>query len=92
MIYPTVDTIGKGEFDRYSVTVAVAKAACLVKEEYSKQKEEAEKTIGNKGSDKSIYALISEELRDDKAIKTAIERIQNGTYEIVEPSKEEVEK
>ncbi len=87
MIYPTVDKIGKGEFDRYSVTVAVAKAACLVKDEYSKQKEEAEKLIGNKGSDKSIYALISEELRDDKSIKTAIDRIQSGTYEIVEPNK-----
>lgn len=89
MIYPTIDKIGKGEFDRYSVTVAVAKAACLVKDEYSKQKEDAEKIIGNKGSDKSIYALISEELRDDKPIATALERIQNGTYEIVEPEKKE---
>ena len=87
MIYPTVDTIGKGEFDRYSVTVAVAKAACLVKNEYSKQKEEAEKIIGNKGSAKSIHALISEDLRDDKSIKTAIERLQSGEYEIVEPEK-----
>ena len=91
MIYPTVDTIGKGEFDRYSVTVAVAKAACLVKDEYSKQKEEAERIIGNKGSDKSIYALISEELRDDKSIKTAIDRIKNGTYEIKDPSVKEAE-
>ena len=91
MIYPTVDTIGKGEFDRYSVTVAVAKAACLVKDEYSKQKEEAEKIIGNKGSDKSIHALISEELRDDKSIKTAIDRIRNGTYEIVDPSVKDAE-
>ena len=48
MIYPTVDTIGKGEFDRYSVTVAVAKAACLVKDEYSKQKEEAEAELEEK--------------------------------------------
>lgn len=89
MIYPTIDKIGNGAFDRYSMTVAVAKAACLVKDEYSKQKEDAEKIIGNKGSDKSIYALISEELREDKPIATAIERIQSGTYEIIEPEKKE---
>ncbi len=89
MIYPTADALGKGTFDRYSVTIAVAKAARMVTDEYTKEREEAEKKIGNKETDKSISALISEELRDNKAIKTAIDRISDGVYEITEP--EEVE-
>lgn len=89
MIYPTADTLGKGNFDRYSVTIAVAKAARLVTDEYTKEREEAEKKIGSKETDKSISALISEELRDNKAIKTAIDRLADGVYEITEP--EEVE-
>ena len=85
MIYPTIETLGSGQHDRYSVTMAVAKAARLVNEQYSKEKEEAERLIGSKGSDKSINALISEEIRDEKSVKIAIDRIQNGHYRIVEP-------
>ena len=91
MIYPTADTLGKGTFDRYSVTIAVAKAARMVTDEYTKEREEAEKKIGNKETDKSISALISEELRDNKAIKTAIDRISDGVYEISEPEVIEAE-
>ena len=86
MIYPTVYSIGKGTHDRYSVTIAVAKAARLVTDEYTKEREEAEKKISNKETDKSIAALISDELRDNKAIKTAIDRISTGVYEISDPA------
>lgn len=89
MIYPTADAIGKGTHDRYSVTIAVAKAARLVTDEYTKEREEAEKKISNKETDKSIHALISEELRDDKAIKTAIDRITAGVYSINDPEIEQ---
>ena len=89
MIYPTADALGKGAYDRYSVTVAVAKAARLVTDEYTKERSEAETKISNKETDKCIYNLISEELRDNKAIKTAIDRISTGVYEITEPEVEE---
>ena len=89
MIYPTADALGKGNFDRYSVTIAVAKAARLVTDEYTKERDEAERKIGNKETDKCIYNLISEDLRDNKAIKTAIDRIAEGVYEIKVPSMEE---
>lgn len=85
MIYPTIETLGGGVYDRYPITVAVAKAARLVNEQYSKEKEEAERLIGSKGSDKCINALISEEIRDEKAVKVAIDRLNSGYYRIVEP-------
>lgn len=86
MIHPTVEELGKKKHNRYSVTIATAKAARLVTEEYVEQRENAEKLISKKETDKSISALISKEIRDEKAILTAIKRLQNGEYEITDPS------
>ena len=47
------------------------------------------RAIANKETDKSIAALVSREFRDDKAVRTAINRLQSGEYEII-PDGEEV--
>ena len=84
MLYPTIKDLTKGEFNRYELSLATAKCARIVTDEYVKQREDAEKAqTGNKETDKPINALINKELRDEKAVKTAIKRIHEGEYEIV---------
>ena len=84
MIYPTINDLTKGEFNRYELSLATARCARIVTDEYVKQREDAEKSqTGNKETDKPINTLINKELRDEKAVKTAIKRIHDGDYVIV---------
>ena len=84
MLYPTINELTKGDFNRYELSLATARCARLVTDEYVKQREEAEKSqTGNKETDKPINTLISKELRDEKAVRTAIRRMHDGEYVIV---------
>ena len=84
MLYPTIKDLTKGEFNRYELSLATARCARIVTEEYVKQREEAEKSqTGNKETDRPINTMINKELRDEKAVKTAIKRIHEGDYVIV---------
>lgn len=84
MLYPTINELTKGNYNRYELSLATARCARLVTDEYVKQREDAEKSqTGNKETDKPINTLISKELRDEKAVKTAIRRIHDGEYVIV---------
>ena len=84
MLYPTIGELTKGEFNRYELSLATARCARIVTDEYTKQREGAEKSqTGNKETDKPINTLIDKELRDEKAVKTAIRRIHDGEYVIV---------
>ena len=87
MLYPTIDELTKGKFNRYELSMATAKCARLVTDEYVKQREDAEKSnTGNKETDKPINAMIDKELRDEKAVRTAIRRIHDEEYIIVSQS------
>ncbi len=84
MLYPTIGELTKGDFNRYELSLATARCARLVTDEYVKQREDAEKSqTGNKETDKPINTLINKELRDEKAVKTAIRRLHDGEYVIV---------
>lgn len=84
MIYPTINDLTKGDFNRYELSLATARCARIVTDEYVKQREEAEKQqTGNKDTDKPLNAMINKELRDEKAVRTAIKRIHDGEYVIV---------
>ena len=84
MIYPTINDLTKGDFNRYELSLATARCARIVTDEYVKQREEAEKQqTGNKDTDKPLNTMISKELRDEKAVRTAIKRIHDGEYVIV---------
>lgn len=94
MIYPTFSELTKDQFNRYQLAIATAKCARIVTDEYVKQRETAEKAVaGGKESDKSIVNMIDKELKDEKAVKIAINRIHKGEYQIVEcvPQVEETE-
>ncbi len=85
MLYPTINELTKGKFNRYELALATAKCARLITDEYVKQREMAEKSLtGNKEADKPLINMIDKEYRDEKAVKNAINRIHSGEYIIVD--------
>ena len=85
MIYPSIDDLTKGKYNRYELVIATAKCARIVTDEYVKQREVAEKLIANQETDKSLVSMIKREYRDEKAVKNAINRLHNGKFQIVLP-------
>ena len=96
MLHPTIKDLTKEEYNRYELTLATAKCARMLTDEYVKQRSEAEKSMtGNKESDRNLINNIDKDLKDEKAIKNAITRFYDGRYEIyreeaVETKAEEV--
>ena len=87
MITPTLEELqSEGKYNRYELVIATAKCARIVTEEYVSQRENAERMVANKETDKSLAALINREYRDQKAVRTAINRLHNKDYKIVEES------
>ena len=43
MLYPTINELTKGDFNRYELSLATARCARIVTDEYVKQREDAEK-------------------------------------------------
>ncbi len=84
MLHPTANELSK-DLNRYQLAIATAKCARMVTDEYVEQREAAEKSMtGNKETDKAAVTMIDRELKDEKAVKIAIERIYKGQYSIVE--------
>ena len=94
MIYPTINELTKGEYNRYEIALATAKCARMITNEYTRQRVEAERQMtGNKENDKPLTALIDKDVRDIKAVKLAIGRMHKGEYTIVhkDPAEQERE-
>ena len=85
MIYPSLEELKKqNHCNRYELAIATAKCARMITDEYVAQRENAERMVANKETDKSISSLIGKEYSDDKAVKTAVKRIYEGKYQIIE--------
>ena len=84
MIYPSIEDLTQGKYNRYTICIETAKCARLVTDEYVEQREIAEKMLANKETDKSLASMIKREIRDEKAVKTAIKRLYNGDFVICE--------
>ena len=83
MLHPTIEELTKGQYNRYELALATAKCARLITDEYVRQHEAAEKFItGNKETDKPLNTMIDKELRDEKAVHVAVNRINAGEYVI----------
>lgn len=89
MIYPTIEELTKGEFNRYELVVAVAKCARIVTDEYVAMRARAQRLIDNRETDKPLSALIDPEYKDQKAVKIAIARLQDGRFRIHHPANAE---
>ena len=89
MLYPTIEDLTQGKYNRYELALATAKCARLITDEYVRQHEIAEKSLtGNKETDRSITSMIDRELRDEKAVKVAINRMYRGEFCIAENAEE----
>lgn len=86
MIYPTINKLTKGKFNRYQLAVATAKGARIITDEYTAQRRAAEKNLtGNKDNDRIIMEnAVDPEYRDKKAVKFAIDKLDSGEFVIVE--------
>lgn len=85
MIYPTIQDLTKGKYNRYELSIATAKGARLITDEYVRQRAAAESAVGgNKENDKPIAAMIDKKLKDEKAVKISIDRLDCGEFVIVE--------
>ena len=87
MIFPSVDELTRqNKYNRYTLVIAVAKCARMVTEEYVSQRENAERMLANKETDKSLAALIKKDFRDEKAVRIGINRLYSGEYRIDDAS------
>ena len=83
MIYPTIEQLTKGEFNRYELVVGVAKCARIVTDEYVEMRAKAQKMIDNHETDKPLSALIDPEYKDKKAVKIAIGQLLDGRFKLI---------
>ena len=85
MIYPTIDQLSKGEFNRYELVVGVAKCARIVTDEYVEMRAKAQRMIENHETEKPLAALIDPEYKDQKAVKIAVNKLMDGRFKMVRP-------
>jgi DNA-directed RNA polymerase subunit K/omega len=85
MIYPTVDQLTNGEFNRYELVVGVAKRARIVTDEYIDMRTRMQKLIDNHETEKPLSALIDPEYKDQKAVKIAIAKLESGRFRMKHP-------
>jgi len=85
MIYPTIDQLTKGQFNRYELVVGVAKCARIVTDEYIEMRTNAQKMIDNHETEKPLAALIDPEYKDKKAVKIAIAKLEEGRFKLTRP-------
>ena len=84
MLHPTIDELTTQDFNRYEIALATAKCARILTDEYVRQKEAAEKAIGNaKDADRSVINKLNKEYREEKALKNALTMIKSGEYVLV---------
>ena len=95
MLYPSIQEIlkatekdGKERLNKYSITMATAKCARVITNEYIKERQLAEKKSASKDSDKDIASMIKKEYRDEKAVKNALREMKNGEFEVYLPNEE----
>ena len=84
MLYPTIDELTQGKYNRYELALATARCARLITDEYVRQRDAAEKAAtGNKEVDRNLINMITKEYRDEKAVKNAITKLHSGEYKII---------
>ena len=83
MTHPTINQLAKKQLNRYEVVVMTSKCARMITNEYVREREEGAKKIEAKETDKPLSSLIKKEYSDERAVKTAAERLYDGYYNIV---------
>ena len=84
MINPSIEQLTQGKFNRYALVIATAKCARIVTDEYVKQRAEAEAKLKDQ-KDKSLSVYIDKDIRDNKAVEHAVQRLYKGEFSVVIP-------
>ena len=86
MIYPTMNDLTKGKYNRYELAIATAKGARKITNEYVRQRAEAEAAAGaaKDGEKPAVTVVVDKKLKDEKAVKLSIDRIAEGEFVICE--------
>ena len=89
MLYPSIQELlkatekdGKERFNKYSITMATAKCARVITNEYAEQSYYANK----KGKDSDI--TVKKEYKDEKSVKNALREMKDGEFELYLPGDE----
>ena len=89
MLYPSIQELlkvtekdGKERFNKYSITMATAKCARVITNEYAEQSYYANK----KGKD--AENTVKKEYKDEKSVKNALREMKDGEFEIYLPDEE----
>ena len=85
MITPSIEQLPQGKFNRYALVIATAKCARIVTDEYVAQRELAEKNIADKKTEKTIASQIDKDIRDNKAVENAVQRLYKGEFNVIVP-------
>jgi DNA-directed RNA polymerase subunit K/omega len=85
MITPSIEQLTQGKFNRYALVIATAKCARIVTDEYVAQRELAEKNIADKKTEKTIASQIDKDIRDNKAVENAVQRLYKGEFNVIVP-------
>lgn len=93
MINPSIEQLTQGKFNRYALVIATAKCARIVTDEYVKQREAAEKILEDKDkkSDKTLASMIDKDIRDNKAVENAVQRLYRGEFNVIIPESSDEE-
>ena len=84
MLHPTIQELTDKDFNRYEISLAAAKCARKITDEYVTQKEAAERAMGtSKDVDRSVINKLNKEYREEKALKNALTMIKSGDYKLV---------
>ena len=71
--------------NKYELVIATAKCARMITDDFIKQKEIADRFAG-RDLLKPLPVLISEDLKDEKPVQSAVEMLTNGEFKIVRSS------
>ncbi len=89
MLYPSIQELlkatekeGKERFNKYSITMATAKCARVITNEYAEQSYYANK----KGKD--AENTVKKEYKDEKSVKNALREMKDGEFELYLPGEE----
>ena len=85
MITPSIEQLTQVKFNRYALVIATAKCARIVTDEYVAQRELAEKNIADKKTEKTIASQIDKDIRDNKAVENAVQRLYKGEFNVIVP-------
>ncbi|MBE6663403.1 MAG: DNA-directed RNA polymerase subunit omega [Ruminococcaceae bacterium] len=90
MLYPSIQELlkatekdGKERLNKYSITMATAKCARVITNEYAEQSYYASKKSG-----KDNDSGVKKEYKDEKSVKNALREMKEGEFEIYLPGEE----